>query len=445
MTRATDIDAIISTWMSDGPEHAPELRSQLALDQIATTPQSRSGMWPRPSTDRGAQHPWRLLAAAAVAVVLATSIGVAVRTAFIGLPSPSPLPVASPSPSRTPVPSARPDAAREPRTAVAPDGSFEIVLPSALWTIESGQDPTALYLQHRGTEISIRAGDEDGRLIPCDAAADTWETCVAVSATTLDALAAAVGLPEEMDAVGSTTTLDEEPAVIERLDLDVPPAPAHFAYVTAVHNGRPYLLRFWQPPSGSPGGLNGDIGLLLDAFHFTDEPESSASAEIEQPESVDGFRTFVAPDRSFEVRLPDQWRVRRGPDSTALYVTDGSTAVSFRFGDESGRIRQCDETEIIGESCGMIEATSLEELGDAIALDGSRSMVHYGPNASPTTLGGEPATTISMVAGISPPWGVRYVIAVHDGRPFILRASRPRPPEATLPLLDVLDGVRFTD
>lgn len=442
MSGRMDVDGLLRRWLADGSERAPDRHVLAALERASAVPQLRPSALPKfLSPEAGHASILRMAAIAASVAVLMTVLGIVVGRRVGDDPVASPM-----VPDASPTSTAEVSGLKNPWIVTAPDGSFEVEVPSRVYTFGHGPDPTAVYLRHHGVEISIRAADDSGRLRPCDRPARSGETCGVIRATTLGELAEAVGLSEAMQPTRAMTTLDGEPAAVEELEFRGDYAPEFVAYVTAVHRGRPYLMRFWMI---SPRGLNtldGEISLMLDAFRFKDDPAPTDTPAIDQPETIDGFRTFIAPDGSFQVRLPDGWEMRRGADPTALYVTDGVTAaISLRFGDEGGRIRQCDDTEIFGESCGMIEATSLAELGDAIALSGTSPMVHYGPRSFALRLGDEHATSISMVEGVSPPWGVRYVIAFHDGRPFILRASRPMPPDAEISLTDVLAGFSFVD
>ena len=90
----------------------------------------------------------------------------------------------------------------------------------------------------------------------------------------------------------------------------------------------------------------------------------------------------------------------------------------------------------------MVTATTLDDLANAIAVSEGQ-YPHLGPNEAAATLGGEPATSITVISGVSPPIGVLYVVAVHDGRPFIVRARQDRPPDPLFDVLRALDGFEF--
>ena len=476
MTRVTDFDALISTWMSEGPTLAPERRSRLALDQIAATPQRRARPRLGGAVDDDAQRPWRLLAAVAAAVLLATSLGVAFRAGLIKLPTENPAPVPSmpevsvaPVGSPDPSPSAPPSVAPEAglNTFVAPYETFQIELPRT-WARGRGPDASALYLVKGDMELSIRAGDDQERLRTCDEAAGLWENCEVVTATTLDALADAIGLTpaSEGSAVPlgpsrTRTTLDGEPAAVEKIEaLEFPASGAEFVtYVVAVHEGRPFIIRIWTPV----GGIDNELPDILDGFTFL------LGADPEQPDVEDGSRTFTAADGSFEIHLPQEWHAVAGPDPSALYLRNSDshlnpctpqlpgctdyinqgTHLTIRAGGKEGVVT-CDAPAGPWEVCTTSRPRTLAELGRDIDLHPAtdHGVSSSGGRRTETTLGGEPAILDELAAYEHPARGgqyVTYVAAMHDGRPFILRmwTGAESGLDPILPL--VLEGFAFTD
>ncbi|HEY8170039.1 MAG TPA: hypothetical protein VIH24_02935 [Candidatus Limnocylindria bacterium] len=418
MTSKTDTDLIIAAWLSEGAEQAPDRRSRLALDEIATTPQRRPRAWPG-STDEPAANRLRLLAFMAATVVLAVTLGVAFRAGFIGVPSRSAIPV----PSATATTS---EADLE--TFVADDGSFEIRLPD-VWRRDVGPDPSATYLRTATFELSIRAGDADGSLVTCDDGAGPWETCKRVTPTSLDELAEEVGLTsaEEGGAipvgpVRSSTTLGGEPARVERIEAYEAPARGaeSVTYITAMHEGRPYILRLWFP-GADPGDVVLDV--VVAGFQFLAADAAPSPPQIEQPEAVEGLRTFLDPNGSFEIRLPDDWSATVGEDSSALYLTRGALSMSIRAGDGGGEVRTCDRGAGGWETCESVVVADLEELDASIGL-ADDGQAFQGPLEWSITLDGEPATIHWIVTSTNGRLSaVQYVAAMHEGRPYVMRIT----------------------
>ncbi|HEX5014825.1 MAG TPA: hypothetical protein VFV72_11785 [Candidatus Limnocylindrales bacterium] len=157
-------------------------------------------------------------------------------------------------------------------TLVAPDGSFRADLAEG-WGLPKGRDPAVAYAARGGTHLEIRVGDQRGHIRPCDP--DTprsgWETCDEAVIQSVEDVGPALAL--HPISYGPLTTwedvvLDGEPAVIQFSSGYEYPARGgqNLAYVAAVHNGRPYVLRFWTSAS-TPQFY---IEEVIDGFHFTD-------------------------------------------------------------------------------------------------------------------------------------------------------------------------------
>ncbi len=454
MTATVELEAILREWLSEGPEHAPAEPVRRAVKVSERTSQRRPmRAWGFPL---GAEQPrarslFALLGATVLLVMLGVGIGVQVGLIRLPQPKPGPVPVATPSPLATDEPSTETDSAT--RTFAGSDGSYTISMPVGWGDRGVGSEPSVLTLSNGEIELSIRTANEGGRISTCDTGAGPWETCRTLDAAiTSTDLADAIGLtptPEEgiapLGPVRTSMSLDGEPAAVISIEANEYPAKgAEFVkYVVAVHNGRPFIIRVWT--SGA-GGIP-PAGELLGGFSFVD-PEPSTEPSPSIPASEQAFETFRAPDGSFHIRLPAEWEVRDGPDATALYLGNGTTALSIRAGDANGRIRTCDTGAADWETCALVQPSTLDELADAVGLDADWPTAFVGPNESAVSLDGVPATSISIVAsrrdaGSSVPIGVRYVVAIREGRPYIVRASQPTPPESHLDLMELLDGFAF--
>lgn len=154
-----------------------------------------------------------------------------------------------------------------------PGGRFEVALPAG-WT-QVRRDDGVFLVDLDGERLAIRVGDDDGTVTPCEVPAGPFEQCEEITAQSLDELATAVApAPSSDPGIGppmirrDSTTIDGEPAVIFRLEAYEPPAKGgqHLAYVVAIHDGRPYILRFW---TGDDRGLR-DVDEAIAGFRFTD-------------------------------------------------------------------------------------------------------------------------------------------------------------------------------
>ena len=128
--------------------------------------------------------------------------------------------------------------------------------------------PTTRY---RCARVTRRVG-----IVTCAGPAGPWELCRRVRVATLDELAAAVqparipdhGVPAP-EARVSDAMLDGELAVVVQIQAYEHPARGgqELAYIVAMHDGRPYLLRIHT----SRDKLQ-DLELIIAAFRFVDRP-----------------------------------------------------------------------------------------------------------------------------------------------------------------------------
>ena len=211
----------------------------------------------------------------ALLLVACTSQATPSRSAGVPttLPSPSPEPMtpsatalASPS---APAPTSSPIAVT---TFTGPDSTFKVRLASTLWEKDRGDDPTALYLVRRdpfhrpAMTVSIRIGDADGRVRTCDRPVRSFpgsapERCEVVVATSMEELRDAT--EELLDATFGWFNFEPK-------DLDGDPAawvgwsgyeyPARggqgVAYLFAMHDTRPVVVRFWTGNNSGRPAIN---------------------------------------------------------------------------------------------------------------------------------------------------------------------------------------------
>ena len=315
-------------------------------------------------------------------------------------------------------------------------GGYELAIPD-IWygAVQPSIDgqPASGVRRFGERELTISVGDPDGTLSLCAA------TCRSVTAgTTLDTLQTAVAgwLPPiaagATEARGETTVGGAPARFIHREVADDSGRRTYYA-AYGLRDGRPVVLAF-----DVPSGIVTLAGIeeIVASFTFADAPPS-------------GDATFSAPEGGFALSLPDElWREGSGPDPSALYLRRNQTQVALRWGDAAGRIQTCDEPAGPWEVCRVTTGTSLEELATAVAIE---PVADHGvgppvPTTDNTVLDDEPAMLIQIQAYEYPARGgqiVAYVIAMHDGRPLIIRFWTPAD---TLDGVDeLLAGFRFED
>jgi hypothetical protein len=133
----------------------------------------------------------------------------------------------------------------------------------------------------------------------------------------------------------------------------------------------------------------------------------------------------------FELLLPSYWQGSWNPSRQG-----GIGVVS---GDGRGRFWLCRWSGFNSTAipCSIVQATTLQELARNIGFTGKRIG---------TVIDGEPAIVVRVEAYEYPARSgqyLAYVLAVHDGRPFVIRMLNRR--TATFHLDEVLAGFRFTD
>jgi hypothetical protein len=263
-------------------------------------------------------------------------------------------------------------------------------------------------------------------------------------ATTLEELADRVGPIDPGDPVGrTTTTLDVETAIVFSWTARVlnPMQSQSTTYLAAMHEGRPFLVRIG---TGAETGIEPFLRGILEGFRFGTGAEGPMEpSAIVQPASIDGVRTFAAADGTFEIALPDAWEATSGLYPSTLYLVRGPLSLSIAAADAAGRVTKCDGSAGTFEPCPMIRETTLDGIEDAIGTGYGRN-VWQQPIASSSTLDGESARTVSVIGGMPPNHSIAYMVAIHDGRAFIIRAAQTGG-IAIDELPELVAGFRFTD
>jgi len=152
---------------------------------------------------------------------------------------------------------------------------------------------------------------------------------------------------------------------------------------------------------------------MIGGFAFVD-------AVIESPGP-----SVTTADGRVRLGLSAGWR--QSVDDTGVFIDDGvRMTMTVRVGDDRGSIATCEAPAGPWELCREITPTSLAELTAAVQPE---PLADHGVGpptglTDSTTLGGEPATLTRIQAYEYPAKGgqeVVYIVAMHDGRPYIVR------------------------
>jgi hypothetical protein len=170
-------------------------------------------------------------------------------------------------------------------------------------------------------------------------------------------------------------------------------------------------------------------------FH-TAEPSEPTSGPTQKVADVEGW---------FEISLPETFHLASASPREIL-ATYGDAKLSVRVGDATGSFVTCLGAAGPWEECAVRTATTLGELEAAMAVE--LVLDHgIGPPVVTTesaTLDGEAATVVLVNAYEYPANGgqwLGYILAVHDGRPYVVRAWNRE--HDRLGLTEVLSGFRF--
>jgi hypothetical protein len=154
---------------------------------------------------------------------------------------------------------------------------FEIRVPIS-WRLDDQGD--VVRLNGDGNSLTLRVGTAGGRIVTCDSPDRPWERCRDRIVTSLDELreAVAVGPPPGCDwcipggwlGLDRESTLDGEEAWrIAFYGYEYPARGSETAlYVLALHDGRPYFLRFHTSAEGSQDSRRALWSEILETFTF---------------------------------------------------------------------------------------------------------------------------------------------------------------------------------
>ncbi len=455
------LNRVLDLWLDGGPATMPEGSLESALRAVAVTPQRR---W------RG-----RLLRFSGASPLVPVGLSLAAITAVValGIGIGSVLPPtgtdASPTPevSTTPAPSAEPSDAANERLVwyTNSEDGYELRLPeswaaSAMRVHSTAGDsvPGVTRIARHLWSMTISIGTADGTVSICD----RLGLCQPVVVKTLDELdAAVVSSPVDLN---GTVAVDEVNLGGEVGRLEFPRTtctadlctvhgrggsymftPSVFPgtrTVVAIHNGRPVILQFeWF--SSSPA----EVQAMIDSFRFLDADATPAPTALPTGGDVVSF-----PDRGIELTLPTGWTAWTNAPDTAVFLERlGSGRASISVGDPTGEIRTCPESSGPWEVCRDVKALTLAELTAAVEpiyADEHGITVPGLVTRGTLVLDGEDANRVNIKSYEYPARGyehVTYILAIHDGQPFIIRfhTMLNEPPDGWIS--DFLSGFRFLD
>lgn len=413
----SELDRLLSIWLSEGTEAAPDRIAEAAIREVTTVGQERAWLAAIQASFSSAPLAW-----AAAVFALAVGIGVVIGPSFVTVePSPTPEPSSSPSPSESPV-------------AVPPgmvlftnetDG-YELLIRSEWEPREllrfgepcPGVTAFGFAPDLNYPAVTVSVGDTNGVV-----AVSSTGGCHDVTATTLDELAEAIDVTPMARASGSEVTEDltlgGEPARYEAFlsGLAYPFFPA-FHHVFAFHEGRPIVIAFdhwtFRTSLTFPLSITFNERLLIESFRFLDAPEPPS-----------GMVLYSNPADGYELLVPETWDVGVEPDFGEPFpgVVRFGTALRGEFGALTISVGTADGSVYICEGglCHLKVVRSLDELREAVVSVPASIAAQYEIHGQ-TELGGEAAEIETMRRNgiVGGPPLFYSVYALHGSRPIVL-------------------------
>jgi hypothetical protein len=419
MTAQPSTDQVLRAWLSAGAEGAPEDAVLAVLERVQSVPQRRAPLaWP--SGDRSPTHRLAAFAAAGV-VAVAIGLGIGIQAGLIRLPT-VPEPPIVPDPSPRPRESAEPEASEapdavEPATRLFATEGFELTPPEG-WTLLPALSETFAAVHDDGTSVDGFVGELDGTLEVCTEVGEPTERCWSKAPASLDAFTDAVLTDPTSPDIAyvileeTATDLAGDPARLVRVRPAEGGASSDVAFVTALHEGRPFLLRFRAEGPIATSAVED----FVDGLGFLSR-ESVLYTNLE-----DGY----------EVLLPEWWeRTAHRWDLGVTFFgngggagTSGGPGLVISVGQPDGTVELCSGT------CETVHVASLAELEEAIVSSPPAICRGLGPDCGRSseqrgdlTLAGAQARFESASLGgrcLGCPDAWRHVFAIVDGRPVVL-------------------------
>jgi hypothetical protein len=433
----SQLEQILSAWFDEGAPTAPDRIAENALAQVATVPQERD--WPQVLRTSFSGTP---VAWGAGILAMAIGIGILIGPSLIGGPSPGPEPSPDPSPSfaASPTPAGL-------NVYVNSEAGYEVLVPRGWEEIQpqsfAGRHPGVAAFGHPwdgAILMTISAETADGAFSVCDF------TCEPVVTDSLDEVQEALAISETVQS-WSGSGFEEVPVALTvedvmlggvagrmvRYDPEREGVAPPFNYAFAFVRDRPVLFGI---AAHRPWGMVGDpvtevldqdqLQAILDSFRFVGAATApSPDGETSAPDLGRAVWSMASP-------LPTGWRqLADSPPGVSLFRGVAGTA-SITVGSPAGQVTTCPESSGPWEVCRQVSVGTIDELMDAIE---PRGAVEHGiPVPGPVTRGsfdldGIVANRISIESYEYPARGaehVTYLLALHDGRPVVLRFHTTR-------------------
>ena len=278
--------------------------------------------------------------------------------------------------------------------------------------------PLSGVIRFADGRVLVSIGDPEGALGWCDS-----DCRQLTGQTSLDALERTMRQGRDLGPSASTT-LGGEPARMMGTEDQVTRR-----YVVAMHHGRPVAL---MVDTGEWDIAPGIVDEMIAGFQFTDR----VAEPVTQTFTVLGGRATLG--------LSDLWkRLPREEDEFILR----QQRLSVRAGNDDGTILTCDLPLGDWERCREVRVSDLDELEAAIQPGPLGEREHLiSQRREVEKLDGEPCVITTIQAFESPSRGleeVAYIVAMHDGRPYILRIRTKA--NRVLDLKSVLEGFHFVE
>ncbi len=291
-----ELDALLGTWMHEGPDTGPDRIAERAMLEVATTPQESgriTAMWS-----------WMVespVAWAAVILVLAIGLGVVLGPVLVGDETPTPTPSQSPSP-----------AADALVPYISEEAGYQLLIPANWLEVDSGFPDAKLFSGPSG-ELMISYGTsifDGGEVSICAPPLPDYNTCltidygysVPVVPSDYTGPISQEGWLDRCDGACpveyTETTLDREPAGQDRAVI----TDLQLTYVSTFHNYRPIIL-YWAEPMGTADLAR--VEAMRDSFQFLDPGAGGSPPPFVDPTEL---ILYSNPDDGYEMLMPRFWQ-----------------------------------------------------------------------------------------------------------------------------------------
>ena len=424
MMNDVELDRILGSWLSAGPERAPQADVQAAFAQVATTGQRRRRLVIAIPVVQAPDRRW-WLAAALLALLLALAIGFGSGAIRLHAER-NPLAVDAPEPPR-PVLTSPPAVTVALRPIHIEDWAVELSIPKGWWDIG---DRIVEFRHFSGTspEGHLSVGHESPFWTSVCSPECEW---IEVPGTIpYDATAQIEALKSSVATiVGSETWTDlpagvlpqvEHGAMLDTIDTAKDGRSWRRIHIVGLRERNLVAIAWSQPAEAFDRAL---LDQILAGIHLLPAPVYS-----------DGDLVRSAAEGAFTMPVPGLWQdldqpALDGQPLSGVYRF-GQGRVVVSFGSPSGEMPWCDPDCHVAAG-----VTDLDTLEATI-----RARQTLDPT-TPTTLGGEAARSL----GATTPVERRYVLAMHQGRPVVAMVDVGEWVVAPGTLDQMIAGFEFVD